>query len=62
MKLLIETVIIFFGTLLAAALVALGGPASVELVTHHAGSAQSESDILVSTPAYATQETAHPRR
>jgi hypothetical protein len=31
-------------------------------VTHHAGSAQSESDILVSTPAYATQETAHPRR
>jgi len=32
MKLLLESAIVFFGTLLAAALVALAGPGSVELV------------------------------
>lgn len=35
MKLLVETSIVFFGTLLAAALVALGEPASAEVEMVH---------------------------
>jgi hypothetical protein len=36
MRLLLETAIIFFGTLMTAALVALGGPAVIELLTAQA--------------------------
>jgi hypothetical protein len=51
MKLLIEAVMVFFGTLLAAALVALVGPGSVELVEaqHPITAMKSAAQLLAST-------------
>ena len=47
MKLLIETAIIFFGTLLAAALLALGDPGRVAPSTAHGESAHPAPDTDV---------------
>ena len=46
MKLFLQTSMIFFGTLLAAALVALGAPASAEV--QMVGAASSYDTVLVS--------------
>jgi hypothetical protein len=45
MKLFVQTAIVFFGTLLAAALVALGEPGTAEVEMAQAGSADT---VLVS--------------
>jgi hypothetical protein len=47
MKLLIETALIFFGTLLAAALLALGDPGRLEPSTPHGESAHPAPDTNV---------------
>jgi hypothetical protein len=41
MKLFVQTAMVFFGTLLAAALVALGEPASVEVQMAHPAAAET---------------------
>lgn len=63
MRLLIESAIIFFGTLMAAALVALGGPAIVELVTVQEApqAGQATAQVLASTQPPATQGASVPR-
>lgn len=60
MKLLIQAAMVFFATLLAAALVALGVPIIAELVTR--GEPPPDSQVLAFAPAGAAQETAAPRQ
>jgi hypothetical protein len=63
MRLLIESAIIFFGTLMAAALVALGGPAIVDLVTARATHPQVQPaiQVLASVQPRAMQHASPPR-
>jgi hypothetical protein len=63
MRLLIESAIIFFGTLFAAAVVALGGPAIVDLVTAQETrpEAQAAAQVLASIEPPATQGLSLPR-
>jgi hypothetical protein len=62
MRLLIESAIIFFGTLMAAALVALGVPAIVDLMTAQASQPQQQAatQVLASEPR-AMQHASPPR-
>jgi hypothetical protein len=63
MRLLIESAIIFFGTLMAAAVVALGGPAIVDLMTADAPQphVQPAMQMLVSTQLHAMEHASPPR-
>ena len=64
MKLLIATAMVFFGTLIAAALVALAAPATVDRVPHKAQPVgQSAAPVLASfTRDRATWEGLRPDR
>ncbi|HEX9718158.1 MAG TPA: hypothetical protein VGA59_00375 [Ramlibacter sp.] len=61
MRLLIESAIIFFGTLMAAALVALSGPAIVDLVTGQATPSQAATQVLASSQPRDVEATSAPR-
>jgi hypothetical protein len=63
MRLLIESAIIFFGTLMAAALVALGGPAIMDLVTAQTTQPQLQPamQVLASAQPRAMQHASPPR-
>jgi hypothetical protein len=47
MKLAVQTIMVFFGTLLAAALVALGEPASAEVQMLTAATAAPEVETVI---------------
>jgi hypothetical protein len=59
MRLLLETAIIFFGTLMAAALVALGGPVVMEVLTAQAMPPQAHdaAPVMAAAQLRALQDT-----
>lgn len=58
MKLLIKTAMVFFATLLAAALVALAAPIIADLVTQSGAQPEASASlqVLASTPSRPAQE------